>query len=213
MCGRFRTGRKLAYRSNCLRNFTLMLPKPPPTGVVIGPFNATRVRSMDAVSSFGMYSLYFSYASAPAWMVSHSNLRPVASRMRTTAAVTSVPMPSPGIRVILWVMRIGLIESLNHRRIESLDRFQRGFRLRLCFLGLQQVFQFRHKFLHVFKVEIDRCKPNIRDFVVAAQAIHDELADFAGLALALRRLDHKTFGLIHDLLQIADRDRPLFACA
>ena len=33
-----------------------MLLNPPPMGVVTGPFNATRVRSMDSVNSLGMYS-------------------------------------------------------------------------------------------------------------------------------------------------------------
>src|SRR6266436_2621023 len=128
-----------------------MLAKPPPTGVVIGPFRATCVRSMDSVSSLGMYSLYFSKASAPARTVSHSNFRPVASRMRTTAAVTSVPMPSPGMRVILWVMRI---ESSGHRAVEflptTLHGLRRCFRLRFRFLRLQQVLQLRHELLHVF---------------------------------------------------------------
>src|SRR5258706_10448058 len=70
-------------------------------GVVTGPFNPTRVRSIDSVSSLGMYSLYFSKASAPEAKLSHSNLTPVASRIRTAACVTSGPMPSPGMRVIL----------------------------------------------------------------------------------------------------------------
>jgi len=34
---------------------------------------------MDSLSSLGMYSLYFSKASAPAAKLSHSNLTPVAS--------------------------------------------------------------------------------------------------------------------------------------
>ena len=82
-----------------------MLGKPPPIGVVTGPFSPTCVRSMESISSFGMYSLYFSKASAPAANVSHSNLTPVASRMRTTASVTSGPMPSPGMSVTLCVIR------------------------------------------------------------------------------------------------------------
>src|SRR5271157_1289997 len=81
-----------------------MLAKPPPIGVVTGPLSPTWVRSRDSVSSFGMYSLYFSNASAPAMKVSHSNFTPVASRMRTVAWVTSGPMPSPGMRVILCVI-------------------------------------------------------------------------------------------------------------
>ena len=36
-----------------------MLAKPPPIGVVTGPFSPTRVRSIDSVSSLGMYSLIF----------------------------------------------------------------------------------------------------------------------------------------------------------
>src|ERR1039458_4356257 len=50
-------GRKLANSSNCLRNATLMLEKPPPMGVVTGPFSPTWVRSMDSVSSLGMYAI------------------------------------------------------------------------------------------------------------------------------------------------------------
>ena len=41
-------GRKLAKRSNCLRSVTLMLLKPPPMGVVTGPFKATPLRSIDS---------------------------------------------------------------------------------------------------------------------------------------------------------------------
>ena len=59
-------GRKLANSSNRLRSSTLILENPPPIGVVTGPFRATFVRSMDSFSAFGMYSLYFSKASAPA---------------------------------------------------------------------------------------------------------------------------------------------------
>src|SRR5580704_11325160 len=101
MCGRLRIGRKFAYSSNFWRSATLMLEKPPPTGVVTGPFNPTRVRSIDSITSLGMYSPCFSKASAPTANDSHSNFTPVASRIRTVARVTSGPMPSPGIRVTL----------------------------------------------------------------------------------------------------------------
>src|ERR1700674_2397304 len=87
-----------------------------------------------------------------------------------------------------------------------------GFPLRFG-SGFQQVFQFRHEFLDVLEVEIDRCESYIRDFVVAAQAVHDKLADFAGFALALRGFDNKGFGFIDDLLEPADRYRALFAGA
>src|SRR5580693_1892117 len=101
-----------------------MLAKPPPIGVVTGPLSATWVRSMDSVSSFGMYSLYFSNASAPAMKVSHSNFTPVASRMRTVACVTSGPMPSPGIRVILYaiLLRATIVKSQTNCRNVGLQR-------------------------------------------------------------------------------------------
>src|ERR1700751_4152199 len=51
-----------------------------------------------------MYSWYLLKASLPAAYASHWNCTPVASRMRTTALVTSGPMPSPGISVITWVL-------------------------------------------------------------------------------------------------------------
>ena len=42
-------------------------------------------RQIDSSASFGMYSPYFSKASAPTLNDSHSNLTPVASRIRTVA--------------------------------------------------------------------------------------------------------------------------------
>ncbi len=65
----------------------------------------------------------------------------------------------------------------------------------------------------IFEVEIDRGEAHVGDFVDALQAVHDQLADFAGLALALRRVDHKAFGVVDDLLQLAHGDRPLLAGA
>src|SRR5216683_740223 len=234
MCGRLRMGRKLAKSSKRLRSSTLMLAKPPPMGVVTGPFSPTRVRSMDSLSSLGMYSLYFSKASAPAAKLSHSNLTPVASSMRTVAWMTSGPMPSPGIRVTLWVMKnerksghrvIGSSGHLNPPRISfSMARSPDHPITRFCFAlrfgrifffarGFQQIFKLGHEFLHVFEVQIDGCEPYIRDFVVAAEAVHDELADFAGFALALGGLDDKSLGFIDDLLELADGHRALFAGA
>src|SRR5208283_2221118 len=80
-------------------------------------------------------------------------------------------------------------------------------------LGLEQVLQFGHELLYVFEVEIDGGKPDVRDFIVAAETVHDELADLAGLALALGGLDDEGLRLIDDLLQLADRHRTLLACA
>ena len=47
----FRTGRRLANRSSALRRPTLTLVKPPPIGVVTGPFSATLLRSIESSSS------------------------------------------------------------------------------------------------------------------------------------------------------------------
>src|SRR5208337_4091788 len=228
--GRLRMGRKLAKSSKRLRSSTLMLEKPPPMGVVTGPFSPTRVRSMDSLSSFGMYSWYFSNASAPAAKLSHSNLTPVASTMRTVAWMTSGPIPSPGMRVTLCAIKnerrsghrmIGSSGHLNPPRIcfsmarspdHPITRF--SFALRFSrVLGLEQVLQFGHELLYVFEVEIDGGKPDVRDFIVAAETVHDELADLAGLALALGGLDDEGLRLIDDLLQLADRHRTLLACA
>ena len=46
---------------------------------------------------------------------------------------------------------------------------------------------------------------------MAAQTVHDQFADFAGLALALGGFDHERLGLVDDLLQLADRHRTLLA--
>src|ERR1039458_2166697 len=217
ICGRLRIGRKFAKSSKRRRSSTLMLEKPPPMGVVTGPFSPTRVRSMDSESSFGMYSLYFSKASAPAAKLSHSNLTPVASSMRTVAWITSGPIPSPGISVTLCAIDFDHVgtaalgcpasaarsaSTLRHLTL----RFRRVF-------GLKQVFQFGHKFLHIFEVEIDGGESYIGDFIVAAQAIHDQLAYFAGFALALGRLDDEGLGVIDDLLQLADGHWTLLAGA
>ena len=77
--------------------------------------------------------------------------------------------------------------------------------------GFQQVFQFGHELLNVFEVEIDGGEAHIRDFVVPPQAVHDEFANLAGLALALGGFNHKSLGLIDNLLEPADRDGSLLA--
>src|SRR5450631_3571797 len=101
---------------------------------------------------------------------------------------------------------------------DPITRF--GFALRLgrvlLFLfacGFEQVLQLRHEFLHVFEIEIDGGEPYVRDLVITAQAVHDELTDFAGLALALGGLDDEGLGFIDDLLEFADGYRALLAGA
>ncbi len=92
-----------------------------------------------------------------------------------------------------------------------MKRLGRCFRLRVRLLGFEQILQLGHEFLNVLKIQVDRGKPYVRDFVVPPQSIHDQLADFAGLPLSLRRFDDEGFRLVHDLLELADRDWPLFA--
>src|SRR2546423_3639752 len=89
--------------SSSLRSATLTERKPPPTGVVIGPFRATPA-SRTASSTCGGSGLppYRSITSVPASWTSQSNSTPVASRTRRVAAVSSGPVPSPGMRVTRW---------------------------------------------------------------------------------------------------------------
>src|SRR5215831_19269637 len=141
-------GRKFAKSSNCLRNATLMLEKPPPIGVVTGPFKPRPVRSMDCVSSLGMYSPYLANASEPAANFSHSIFTPDASTMRTAAFVTSGPMPSPGISVTLCpitpLYRDGLL-----RAGLCFGRFG------LVVFAVEQRLQLRMEFAHILEVAID----------------------------------------------------------
>ena len=100
-----RAGRRLAYRPSAWRSVTLTLRKPSPTGVVIGPLSATRLRRIDSRTWSGSGVPYSAMTASPASTVSHSNSMPVASRTRRVASASSGPMPSPGIRVTRWAMR------------------------------------------------------------------------------------------------------------
>src|SRR5215472_8337295 len=177
-----------------------MLEKPPPTGVVTGPFSPKPVRSTDSISSLGMYSWYFSKASVPAANVSQSIFTPEASRMRTVAPVTSGPMPSPGINVTrcainsLWLFCAGL----------------RPGRFLLVFFRVDQALQLGMELADVLEVPVDGGKTNIRDLVGLLEPRHDLLAQFGGGALALRRIHHKLLYLVHDLFHGGHRDRPFF---
>jgi hypothetical protein len=83
-----------------LRRPTFTLVNPLPIGVVIGPFNADLVPRDRIEERLRQGGAVFLHASAPAENDSHSGVNPEASRMRTTARVTSGPIPSPGIRVM-----------------------------------------------------------------------------------------------------------------
>ena len=103
--GRLRTGRRFAYRSSVLRSPTLTLANPVPIGVVTGPFSATLLRRIESMSSTGSACPVRSNETTPAWKRSHSIDTPEAARIRRTASVTSGPMPSPGMSVILCVIK------------------------------------------------------------------------------------------------------------
>ena len=81
---------------------TLTLVNPLPIGVVTGPLRATLFRRIESSSVGGSDWSYRLNAVTPASCRSHSMSTPAAFKMRTTAAVTSGPMPSPGISVIVW---------------------------------------------------------------------------------------------------------------
>src|SRR6266404_304444 len=89
--------------SSSLRSATLTERKPPPTGVVIGPFSATPVSRMASSTSGGSgFPPYWSMTSSPASRTSQSKSTPVASRTRRVASISSGPVPSPGMRTTRW---------------------------------------------------------------------------------------------------------------
>src|SRR5687768_16657717 len=102
-----RTGRTLAYRSKVFRSATLTERKPSPTGVSSGPFSARRVLLIDSSVASGIGSFHWATPACPAVCLSQAIDAPAASRMRTVASVMLGPMPSPGIRVIRVLMRLG----------------------------------------------------------------------------------------------------------
>src|SRR5438132_8646722 len=96
-------GRRFAYRSNSLRSATFTERKPVPSSVVSGPLRATRLRRTDSSASLGNGVPCFAIAGMPISWTSPSIFTPVASIARRVASTISGPVPSPGIRVIVWV--------------------------------------------------------------------------------------------------------------
>ncbi len=94
-----RAGRTEAYRSSCCRRATFTDRNPPPIGVVIGPFRATRLFRIESRTESGRGVPLFRIAASPASTTSHSMATPVASATSRAAAVTSGPIPSPGTSV------------------------------------------------------------------------------------------------------------------
>src|SRR5215472_6833992 len=130
-----------------------MLENPPPIGVVTGPFKPMPVRSIDSVSALGMYSPYLANASEPAANDSHSILTPEASTMRVAARVTSGPIPSPGINVTLCVITFLLGAGF------SFGRFG------LVIFSVEQLLKLGVELAHIFKIAINRGKPDISYFI------------------------------------------------
>src|SRR5262245_59236282 len=124
--GRFRTGRRFAYRSSALRRPTLTLVNPSAIGVVTGPFSATLFRLIDSSRSPGSEWPWRLNAMTPASWRSHSMSTPVAWKMRMTAAVTSGPMPSPGMSVTTCAMEVCRLRLLFRQPVgePSRDRFE-----------------------------------------------------------------------------------------
>ncbi len=75
----------------------------------------------------------------------------------------------------------------------------------------QQLFQLRLELAHILEVPIHTGKPDIRHRIDVLQPRHNQLAHLAGRALPLRRIDDIRLGLIHNLLQLQRRNRPLLA--
>src|SRR2546426_6338195 len=102
MPGMLRPGGTLAYSPSAWRRVTFTLRKPSPTGVVMGPLSATRLRRIDSRTCSGSGVPYWAMTASPASTTSHSRTTPEASSTRRVASASSGPMPSPGISVTRW---------------------------------------------------------------------------------------------------------------
>ena len=98
--GRLSAGRTAANRSSSWRRATFTLRNPDPTGVVIGPFSAVLVASIDLRTRSGSGVPSRARTAAPASCTSHTTSTPELSTTRRAAAVTSGPIPSPGMSVM-----------------------------------------------------------------------------------------------------------------
>src|SRR5215471_16790046 len=65
--------------------------------------------------------------------------------------------------------------------------------------------------IYVLKIAVDGGKANIGDFVNLLEPLHDEFTDFTGSPLTLRRIHHKLFNIVYDVLHLAHGNRALFA--
>ena len=81
-----------------------MLRKPEPTGVVTGPLMAMPVWAMESSTCCGSGVPCSSMTPAPAFTTFQSMSTPAAAMTRCMQEVISGPMPSPGMRVMVWVL-------------------------------------------------------------------------------------------------------------
>ena len=89
-----------------MRSPTFTLVNPSPMGVVTGPLSATLFFRIESSSSTGSDWLNRLKAVTPASWRSHWTSRPATLKIRTTASVTSGPMPSPGISVMVCAIDV-----------------------------------------------------------------------------------------------------------
>ena len=84
-----------------MRSPTLTLVNPSPIGVVTGPFSATLLRRIESISSSGQRRAAALEREHAGQVVIPLDRDAGGFRMRTTASVTSGPMPSPGMSVMV----------------------------------------------------------------------------------------------------------------
>ncbi len=75
----------------------------------------------------------------------------------------------------------------------------------------EQLFELGFEFADVLEVAVDAGEADVGDGVDVLEALHDELADGAGGALALGRVDDEGFGLVDDVLHLGGGDVALLA--
>ena len=80
-----------------------------------------------------------------------------------------------------------------------------------CLLVLEQGIQLVHKGIDILELAVDRCKAHIGHLVDRAQLLHDQLADGLARDLALERTEYALLDIIHDLLELHERNRTLLA--
>ncbi len=79
--------------------------------------------------------------------------------------------------------------------------------------GANEVFEFGHKFGHVFELEINGGESNVSDLIKLFQPLHDYLAEIAGRKFAVGRVLNILLYFVDDRFKLRGRDRTFFAGA